>query len=139
MTFLLDFSLIALLYFKKKVTMLSFTFTRLNYANMPFKDMLDNVRYHFNKILNKPILGYFWTLECSENLHAHYHLCIVIDRWRISKIPEEIKFEKLLGQRTHVVIIKKSVRGYMAPYLSKKNFYLLKFRSYGMSRIKISL
>ncbi len=139
MTFLLDFSLIALLYFKKKVTMLSFTFTRLNYANMPFKDMLDNVRYHFNKILNKPILGYFWTLECSENLHAHYHLCIVIDRWRISKIPEEIKFEKLWGQRTHVVIIKKSVRGYMAPYLSKKNFYLLKFRSYGMSRIKISL
>lgn len=121
------------LYKRKKVTLLFLTLTGMDKANLYIAPFLDNVKYHFKNMLGKPILGYFWTLEVSENLHCHYHICIAIERLNIKKIPEALFFEKLWGQRTQITMIKKTIRGYLSKYLTKDSARIIGFRAYGKS------
>lgn len=121
------------LYCSRKVSIIFFTFTRLNHSNMLFSDLLDNVKYHFSEQLNRPVRGYFWALEVSHNFHLHYHLCVAIDRLAIKKMPKALMFENLWGQRTEVSFVKKSIRRYLSKYLAKDSFRVLGMRSYGKS------
>lgn len=121
------------LYKDQKVTLLFLTLTRMNYAKMDIASFLDNVKYHFKNMLEKPILGYIWILEVSEDLHAHYHICIAIERIKVKKIPKELFFEKLWGQHTKINMIKKTIRGYMSKYLTKDSARIIGFRAYGRS------
>jgi plasmid rolling circle replication initiator protein Rep len=101
--------------------------------------MLDNVKYRYEKI-NRPIRGYVWALELKENegmqsgYHIHYHLVVAVDRFNIQRIPNELKFEDLWGQRTGIEFIKKSVRSYLSKYLYKSDAKILGRRSYAISR-----
>lgn len=113
--------------------MLFFTFTGMNNSKLLFSDLLDNIKYHFSEQLNRPIRGYFWALEVSENFHVHYHLCVAIDRLAVNKMPKALMFEKLWGQRTQVTFVKKSVRRYLSKYLAKDSYRAIGFRSYGKS------
>lgn len=121
------------LYKSKEVSLMFHTFTRLNCANMEFKNMIENVKYHYSDMLDRKVRGYIWTLEVSENMHAHYHMCIAVDRLRLKKIPEALKMEELWGQRTEVEFVKKNVRHYMSKYFAKHNYRIEGMRSYGKS------
>lgn len=121
------------IYKQKKITMLFMTFTRLTHSKILFSDLIDDIKYHLIKQLDRPVRGYFWALEVSEKYHLHYHLCVAIDRLTVKKIPKELKFEKLWGQRTQVTFIKKSVRGYLSKYLAKDSYRVVGLRSYGKS------
>lgn len=121
------------LYFSRNVSIIFFTFTRLNHSNMQFSDLIDSIKYHFSEQLNRPVRGYFWALEVSQNLHLHYHLCVAIDRLAIKKMPKALMFENLWGQRTEVTFVKKSIRRYLSKYLAKDSFRVLGMRSYGKS------
>jgi hypothetical protein len=122
------------LYKKRKVSLMFHTFTQANQANLQFSDMLDNVRYHYEQQMNRPLRGYIWTLEVSEGMHMHYHLCVAINRVSFSSIPDALKFESLWGRRTGVEFVKKNVRHYMAKYFAKHNSRVIGYRSYGKSR-----
>lgn len=122
------------LYKAKEVTLLFLTFTRMNYAKLSFARMMDNVRYHIEKQLGICLRGFIWVLEASQRDHLHYHLCLAIDRLNASKMPKELKFEGIWGQRTQVTFVKKSVIGYMMKYLTKEEAVIMGCRSYGKSR-----
>lgn len=121
------------LYSKRLVSVLFHTFTRINYSRNDMKTMLECVKSRY-KSLGKPIRGYLWVLEISENNHAHYHLVIACDRIRVKAIPEELKMENLWGQRTGVEFIKKSVRNYLSKYLYESDGRLIGKRNYAISR-----
>lgn len=122
------------LYSQREVSLLFHTFTRANYANMTFRRMLDDVKYTYEEILNRPVRGYIWTAEVSQSLHWHYHLCVAVDRLKFRRIPDELKFEDLWGQRTGVEFVRKDVRHYMAKYFAKENARVLGARAFGSSR-----
>lgn len=127
------------LYRSREVSVLFHTFTRSDYAKQDMRRMLDNVKYRYEKI-NRPIRGYVWALELKENegmqsgYHIHYHLVVAVDRFNIQRIPNELKFEDLWGQRTGIEFIKKSVRSYLSKYLYKSDAKILGRRSYAISR-----
>ena len=127
------------LYRRRQVSVLFFTFTRLNYADKDMRSMLNCVKSRL-KSLKWPLRGYLWVLEVKANenmdggFHLHYHLVIAIDRIRIQKIPKELKLEDLWGQRTGVEFIKKSVRGYLSGYMMKSAGKLNNHRAYQISR-----
>lgn len=121
------------LYAKRQVSMLFHTFTQANQAKMPFREMLENVKYHYQQ-LERPILGFIWTLEVSEKNHVHYHLCTAINRLLVREIPSILKFEDLWGRRTGVEFVKKDCRHYMAKYFAKSNARCMRMRSYGRSK-----
>lgn len=123
------------LYRKKDVSLLFHTFTRYNYSNfagLGFAPMLDNVKYHYRQI-ERPLRGYIWVLECSEDLHVHYHLAVAIDRLNVTQIPSYLKFEGAWGQITGVEFVKRNVRHYLSKYISKQNAKVEGLRSYGSS------
>ncbi|GAH23310.1 unnamed protein product [marine sediment metagenome] len=105
----------------------------MDYAKKDIVSMLNCVKKRYGA-LKRPIRGYFWVLEISENDHVHYHLVVAIDRMNVTKIPDELKFEELWGQRTGVEFIKKSVRGYLSRYLSKSDARIIGMRGYGVSQ-----
>lgn len=123
-------------YQSREVSLLFHTFTRANHSNLTMRGMLDNVKYHYRKMLNRQIRGYIWTAEVSQKGHWHYHLAVAVDRinFRGSKIPDELKFEDLWGQRTGVEFVRKNIRHYMAKYFAKENARVIGTRSYGISR-----
>jgi hypothetical protein len=96
--------------------------------------MLDNVKYHYREMLDREMRGYIWTAEVSQKLHWHYHLCVAVDRLKFRRIPDELKFEDLWGQRTGIEFVKKDVRHYMAKYFAKENARVLGSRAFGSSR-----
>lgn len=118
----------------KEVSLMFLTFTRMDFANIDFSGMLDNIKYGITKRLGIRLRGYVWVLEISERLHAHYHLCIAIDRCNFKNIPNELKFEKLWGQRTQITFVKKTIRGYLMKYMEKCQYSILGLRSYGISK-----
>jgi hypothetical protein len=125
------------LFRSRKVTLLFHTFTQANQANMTFRSMLtDNVKRHYEKVMGLPVLGFIWTMEISERLHVHYHLCVAVPRFSIKggQIPDELKFEKLWGRRTGVEFVKKNIRHYLAKYFAKNNSRAIGMRSYGKSK-----
>jgi hypothetical protein len=122
------------LYKQKIVSLLFLTFTRMNYARMTFSRMLDNIRYHVEKQLKIKIRGFVWVLEASNRNHLHYHLCLAIDRLNAPKMPQELMFESLWGQRTQVRFVVKTIRGYLMKYLSKDHSAVEGMRGYGRSR-----
>jgi hypothetical protein len=122
------------LYKQKIVSLLFLTFTRMNFARITFSRMLENIRYHIEKQLKIKIRGFVWVLEASKRDHLHYHLCLAIDRLNASKMPKELMFEKLWGQRTQVRFVVKTVRGYLMKYLAKEQSAVEHLRSYGRSR-----
>jgi len=121
------------LYRTRKVSLLFHTFTRMNYAKSDMRRMLDSIKYRYIS-LKRPIRGFLWALEISENLHIHYHLVVAIDRIQVKEIPAALKFEDLWGQRTGVEFIKKSIRSYLSKYLYKSEGKLLGKRTYSISR-----
>jgi hypothetical protein len=121
------------LYKKKMVSLLFYTFTRMDHAKKDMKSMLECVKIRY-KALKTPIRGYLWALEVSENNHVHYHLVLAIDRIRVKEIPEKMKLEGLWGQRTGVEFIKKSVKAYLTKYLYKGDARVLGCRTYAISR-----
>ena len=122
------------LYKKKEVTLFFLTFTAMNKAKLSFKTMLKVIREYFKRI-GFPIRGFIWTLEVSENLHAHYHIAIATDRMNLKgkEIPELLKFDNIWGMRTEIDFVKKNVKHYMSKYFAKHNYRLEGFRSYGKS------
>lgn len=127
------------LYRKKEISLLFHTFTRMEYARQDMSSMLDAVKVRY-RALKRPIRGYLWVLELKKNddmefgYHIHYHLVVAIDRLNVKKIPAELKFEDLWGQRTGVAFIYKSVRGYLMKELGKSDAKLLNKRAYSISR-----
>ncbi len=85
--------------------------TELPYPRLTNDLKTGNNRKKKREQLERPVRGYFWSLEVSSNLHLHYHLCVAIDRLNVKQLPKELKFDLLWGQRTEVKFIKKSVRG----------------------------
>lgn len=122
------------LFKQRKVSLLLHTFTRSNRAKITFRDMLKNIRYHYEKQMGLKVYGFLWALEISEGLHVHYHLCISVSRFKVSKMPKELKFESLWGQRTGVEFIRLNIKNYLAKYFAKDNYRAFEKRSYGMSR-----
>jgi hypothetical protein len=117
----------------------------MNYANILFSRMLDDMKYRFAKILNKPIKAFIWVLEVSNHFHAHYHICIIIDRLIVKKMPESMKFEGLWGQRTEFSFVRKGIKRYMSKYFAKEQYRLCyidhkgqlkSFRSFGINKLK---
>jgi hypothetical protein len=122
------------LYKQKEVTLFFLTFTQLNKAKLPWKIMIKVIREYFKRI-GFPIRGFIWTLEVSENLHAHYHIAIAVDRMELKgkSIPELIKFDNIWGRRTEIDFVKKNIRHYMSKYFAKHNYRIEGYRSYGKS------
>jgi hypothetical protein len=126
-------------YQKRQISLLFHTFTRIEYSRTDMRRMLDNIKFRY-KALNRPIKGFLWAIELKENekmesgYHIHYHLVVAIKRLQVSKIPEELKFNDLWGQRTGVEFIKKSVRSYLSKYLYKSDAKILGRRAYSISR-----
>ena len=120
------------------------TFTNMIGAKRDMRSMVDLVIKRYTAI-GRSVRGWLWVLELKKNdnmefgWHIHYHLVVAIDRLDIrgKGIPEELKFEDLWGQRTGVVFIKYSVRGYLTKELNKTNGARLipKVRSYSRSRV----
>ena len=127
------------LYRKKEVSVLFHTFTRWDCAKRDMRSMLDIAKKRY-AALKWPIRGWLWCLELKKNdnmefgYHIHYHLVIAIDRVNVKKIPPELKFEKLWGQRTGVAFVYKGVRAYLCKELNKSDAKLLGRRSYSISR-----
>lgn len=121
------------LYEERKVTLYFLTFTRMNKARLTIKTMMKIVTEYFKR-LGYPVRAFIWTLEVSENLHAHYHVCIAVDRMNLKKIPKQMKFNKIWGQRTEIDFVKKNVKFYLSKYFAKNNNRLEGYRSYGMSK-----
>lgn len=121
-------------YQEKEVTMLFLTFTRANYAKKDWKSMVNHIKETFKRI-EIPVLGFVWTSEVSLDygIHWHYHMCIAIDRVNWKKIPKQLKFESVWGQRTQIDFVKKNIKHYMAKYFAKHNARVEGFRSYGKS------
>jgi hypothetical protein len=121
------------LYQKKEVSLFILTFTRMNKARLSIKTMMKIVTEYFKR-LGYPVRAFIWTLEVSANLHAHYHVGIAVDRMNLKKIPKQMKFNGIWGQRTEIDFIKKNVKHYLAKYFAKHNSRLEGYRSYGMSK-----
>ena len=83
------------LYQKRIVSILILTFTRMNYARLKIKPMLECVKARL-KSLKWVLRGFMWVLEIKPNdkieggFHLHYHLVIVVDRVRIEKLPKQL-------------------------------------------------
>ena len=128
------------LYHNRKVSALFLTFTRMDYARLDISDMIDNIKVRFSSY-GKPILGFFWNLELKENkkfesgFNIHYHILVITDRFLITEIPDQLKFEDLWGQRTGIGFVHKSVRNYLSKPFFKSQAKLLGHRSYGSSNL----
>ena len=122
------------LYRKHKVSLFFVTLTAYDKAQCDIKQFLDAVKFRL-KYNNRNVLGYIWTLEVSENNHAHYHMCFATERVNIvgGCIPDVFKFESLWGARTEIEFVKKNVRHYLSKYFAKHNYRLFEHRSYGTS------
>jgi len=118
------------LYRKKEISVLFHTFTRSDYSKKDMKTMVECAKRRYG-VLKRQIRGYLWVLELKRNekmqsgFHIHYHLVVATDRLNVKKIPDQLKFEDLWGQRTGVEFIKKSVRGYLSKYLYKSDGKIL--------------
>jgi len=127
------------LYQARKVSLLFHTFTRIEYAKQDMRTMLECVKMRY-RALKRPIRGYLWVMELAKNekmnsgYHVHYHLVVVIDRVKWSKIPDKLKFDDLWGQETRVEFITKTIKGYLSKYLSKDNTKILGRHHYAISR-----
>ena len=127
------------LYRARKVSLLFHTFTRIDYSKKDMRTMVDCAKKRYDRY-GRPIRGFLWALELKENenmdggYHIHYHFVVAVDRMRVKKIPGELKFEDLWGQRTGVEFITKTIKGYLSKYLYKSEAKLLGKRSYSISR-----
>lgn len=123
------------LYQKKEVTLFFLTFTQMNKARLTWKTMSRIVVKYFERI-GFPVRAFVWTLEVSENLHAHYHLCVAVNRMDLKggKIPKEMKFNRIWGKRTEIDFVKKNVKFYLSKYFAKNNNRIEGYRSYGISK-----
>ncbi len=81
------------------------------------------------------VLGYIWTLEVSEGLHRHYHMCLATDRIKIrgKSMPKCFYFNELWGARTEVTFVREDVKRYLSKYFAKDNFRIQSHRSFGNS------
>lgn len=122
------------LYSRRQVSLMFHTFTRANQSNQKISTMIDNVKLHYKRNMGRPVRGLIWVSEISERLHWHYHLCLAVDRLELKRIPQELRFEGLWGQRTEVEFVKKNVRHYMAKYFAKHQSRVIGVRAFGRSR-----
>ena len=111
---------------KRDVSLLLHTFTQVNMCNYTgISPFLASVKYRYQEI-DRKLLGYVWTLECSERFHVHYHLVTAINRLDVRKMPVNLKLEGLWGRRTGVEFVKGNVKEYlqkrkMFDYISKNS------------------
>jgi len=126
------------LYRKRKVSILFHTFTRADLANLDISMMLECAKVRY-EALKRPIRGYLWVRQLKENdkmdfgYHIHYHLIVAIDRLEVEKMPDELKFNDLWGQRTDVQFVRKSIRGYLTKELNHNDAKILNRRQYSIS------
>lgn len=126
------------LYRARKVSMLFYTLTIANQSGSDIKDIC-NILKKRCKRNGLRFRGYFWISEISENLHWHYHLCLVTDRFNVKgeAFPDYLKVDDIWEAGTQVEFVKKDIKHYMAKYMSKHNYRILSRRSYGKSIVKI--
>ena len=120
----------------EQMSIMSHTFTRTDYCSKDISTMLKCVKRRYGA-LKRQIRGYFWILEVSENDHIHYHLCVAIDRLDLlgRKIPKQLKFEDLWGQRTQVKFVySRGFANYLFKDLNKSDTKITQRRSYGRSQ-----
>lgn len=113
------------LYRDRKVSVLFHTFTRIDFAKKDMRTMVECAKKRY-RALKRPIRGFLWAIEAGkENNMVHYHFVVAISRVTWSKIPDELKFEDLWGQRTGVEFVKRSVKRYLTKYLYKSDARIL--------------
>jgi hypothetical protein len=122
------------LYQRKKVTLLFYTFTVANQANVNISDCVK----HFKKRLHRrgiKLHGFVWVLEVSDSLHVHYHALFAIDRinFKGSRLPAYLKLDKIWGARCQVEAVRSSVRSYLSKYFVKAKNRIVGKRQFGKS------
>lgn len=123
-------------YRQRGISILFVTLTRANAARVPLKVMMHLIKKRL-KSIGFNITGFIWTAEVSEKLHWHYHLALALDKRmniRGGKLPKQLRFEAIWGQRTETEFVKNNVRHYMAKYFAKHQARVIGQRSYGKSR-----
>jgi hypothetical protein len=121
-------------YQRKEVTLLFYTFTVANQANVTISDCIK----HFKKRLerrNIKMHGFVWVLEVSDTLHVHYHALFAIDRidFKGSRLPSFLILDKIWGARCQVEAVRSSVRRYLAKYFVKAKSRIVGKRQFGKS------
>jgi len=124
------------MYKTKEVTLFFITLTSMDKARITIRELIDILKYRIRVGLNREVLAYIWTLEVSENIHCHYHLCLAVKRvdMKGKKFSDYVKLEKVWGCRSQFDFVKKDVKRYLSKYFAKDQSRILNHRSYGISR-----
>ena len=65
------------LYMKRKVSILFYTFTKINFSNIPFPRLLDDIRYRFAEILKNQLLLIYGFLK-FQPICMHIITCVLL-------------------------------------------------------------
>ena len=140
------------LYKRRKISMLFYTLTLAEYGK-PIADVIDALKLRCKRN-GKPILGYVWISEVSEDYHWHYHIAIAVDRINVKgkSLPEYLKIDNLwtdntsieftlaeygrkITLRTGVEFVRKNIRHYMSKYFAKNPFKIIAYDNQGLHKI----
>lgn len=123
------------LYKRRKISMLFYTLTLAEYGK-PIADVIDALKLRCKRN-GKPILGYVWISEVSEDLHWHYHIAIAVDRINVKdkSLPDYLKIDNLWPSRTGVEFVRNSIRHYMSKYFAKNPFKIIAYDNEGLHKI----
>jgi hypothetical protein len=123
------------LYKRRKISMLFYTLTLAEYG-APIADVVNALKKRCKRN-GKPILGYVWISEVSEDLHWHYHIAIAVDRINVKgkHLPDYLKIDNLWPTRTGVEFVRKNIRHYMAKYFAKNQFKMIADDKQGLPKI----
>lgn len=122
------------LYQARKVSCFFFTLTQANKSDTNIRILVDLLRKRFERN-NAKILGFIWVSEISDRGHWHYHIGVATNRLKWKRVPQWAKMDSIWNRRTQITFIQKSIGGYFAKYINKKNIgRIMNFRSYGCSR-----
>jgi hypothetical protein len=123
------------LYKRRQISMLFYTLTLAEYGK-PIADVIEALKLRCKRN-GKPILGYVWISEVSEDLHWHYHIAIAVNRINVKgkSLPDYLKIDNLWPTRTGVEFVRKNIRHYMAKYFAKNQFKMIAYDNQGLLKI----
>jgi hypothetical protein len=124
------------LYKRKRVSLFFLTLTSMDNSRVTLRELMDIIKYRLSVGLDRELLGYVWTLEVSEGLHCHYHLCLAVKRVNLKgkKLTQHLKLNEAWGCRSEFEFVRKDVKRYLSKYFAKDQSRILNHRSYGISR-----